>query len=274
MSTLTTVLLLKVIVLAPCPAVFCGISTSRSALPEALESRRRSVPPAGMVVAGMGMEMVQTWFVPDTEHVLTAPVGVMAVASLSNVAESVRAGPPPLAVVIRRTVTVCAGSCNDLPVGMTDVRTQVWFESPPIDAPVVLVTCGVRVSCRLSYRYSTLLPVAGPWDADTVVFTDGVAPVPLAFVIVALLVITSPDAAVPPIVTSNTIVAEPPAGTVIPVTLTWPVPLAPPEPTDWLVEPAGVLTTDKLPTFNGRSSTTCTPVAATPCPPVSFSVMV
>ncbi len=123
-------------------------------------------------------------------------------------------------------------------------------------------------------RYKGFVPDDGIADGDTISCgAAGVAPGPPGFVTVAELFSGVPGEVPAAIRTSNTIVALPLAGTAMPRTSTRPVPLAPvPNPVEKFVAPAGTLTTFNDVNSAARSSTTDTPLAATPF--VSTSVIV
>ena len=123
-------------------------------------------------------------------------------------------------------------------------------------------------------KYSGFAPDEGNADGDTSsVGAVGAPPGPPGFVIVAVLSIGVIGGVPAAMRTSKTTVAVPFAATAMFVTLTWPVPFAPvPAPVDALVAPAGKLTTASEPSSAARSSTTLTPVAATPADSTSVIV--
>ena len=84
-------------------------------------------------------------------------------------------------------------------------------------------------SVPVERRYSGLVPDEGTWDCRTIASGRlGVAPGPWGLLTVAVFWMCSPVVAEDATVTRKTMVADPPAGTVMPVMFRYPVPLVPP----------------------------------------------
>ncbi len=111
-------------------------------------------------------------------------------------------------------------------------------------------------------------------DGETIsVGAAGVASGPPGLFTVAVLSIGVAGGVPATMRASNTIETLPFAGTAMLPTSTRPVPFAPvPAPVDASTAPGGMLTTVRSPSSAARSSTTPTPVAATPADSTSVTV--